>query len=281
MKINKKLLLIILVLGIIIPLALIFAPFIFLKSYVNSQFEGVDKSKTKIINFHLINPKLTVYTIDSAYDSSVYFVEAKRNILIFWKIENTSFKKVYSSAYLSEEEQSKEAQENLEALQKSVNSGSLTTGDDQNYSEIISNDGKEETLFTVYSSDEKNKLDLIRNPDGSVTLDLNGNQIQGLINVSSPVFSFEDDYIYYSKFKAVEVEGDWENYSGKIYRYNLETGNEELIYSFGSSEYMNISANSDYVVYSLGSGETGVIDLESREKTVLNVFEMFPSSDPC
>ncbi|MBN2100718.1 hypothetical protein JW710_02390 [Candidatus Dojkabacteria bacterium] len=261
----------------------------FVKSFGNQLYEQVDKSKTLITKVHLFAPKVTVFTTNSDGDITVYFVKLKRRYLVWWQTDEITYKSVLTEAYLSDEDKEKQSEENMDALYESIKSGDLTEGDNQdiatmrNYNENIEKGvevrrSEGEILMELGNTGGEHEAELVLYEDDYTVLKVDGKAVAEY--VAAPVFSYNGKYIYYTKYKVTENDGDEDNYTGKIYQYSVNGGSEREIYAFGASHWMGLGANEEYVVYTLESGETGVIDLDSRKKTVIVTFEMLPSSDP-
>jgi len=58
------------------------------------------------------------------------------------------------------------------------------------------------------------------------------------------------------------------DFSGKIYRYDLSTGKEELVYDFNKAGYISLLCNDEKIAYAMEGGEVGVIDLYTKTKRV-------------
>jgi len=268
-------------------------PLTYSKRFAEKLYSGVVLERTVVLSENLFTPKYAVFTRSDEGDIRVCFVELQRYRLILWETRTVTFQEALTAPYLLEEEQSKQSDELLSSLYDSVANGDLTEGNNIDYGNVKQegetlgiNQAEEviggEEITTIQDIFGKHTAALLMYEDGSTRLQIDGKVNADTKNASSPAFSSDGEYIYYSKYKLVEGNvGDSNNYSGKIFRMDLGTLQEEEVYAFGESHWMSLGANEKYVVYSLENGETGVVELATGIKTVVKNFEMIDSSDPC
>jgi hypothetical protein len=250
----------------------LFLPLAYLTSFAESQKTNVISAKTYYKQFDLFNPQVVVFTQGDDGSASVNFLQIQRLNLLWWRVSESSAKTVVNSDNM-------EASQNLANLIDDVKAGKISQGDNVDNPSIHQYDlqtvksvTQNEVLFEMTNSNNTHKLQLVSDPDstrGTILL-LDDKKVAGLNNIASTVFDTSGNSIVYTKYIPPTDEiGENTQYSGTIYRLDMSSLKEYVIYQFTAKTWMNIASNSTKIVYAIRTGEIGVIDLASSKNTLI------------
>lgn len=279
---------------------LIFYPQRNVKSFANEYVGEAISDKTYIQEENLFNPKVVVYTQGEDFSVTTHFLQLERDGLLGWKVkkESTLISKVEEN--LNDQAKSEQAKDNLESIENAIKEGSLTEGDTKGVQYTLSESSipYSDRDITLESNNGGLKIIIHELVGGGTTVELNGKMVDGLSNVQSVTISTDNKYIYYTKYElrnsdetdfgsdsedplAEEYAGDYHSTEPTVvFRLNLETLNEEEVYTFDAHYYMSLGATSEYLVYVLDWGLVGKVNLTTKENTRLSTLDVFDGADP-
>ncbi len=286
LKKHKKILLA-LFLTIVLILFVSISPILWAKGYAEKG-KNAESGKTYFSKFNLFNPEVIVFEVEDDFDLNAYFVKLERKDFFGWKVKSETF---LSLAPDPESDESTLAQDNIDYIKRSIKEGSLTEGTNIDIDEVRAQDEQilQETIASTQDgtivfdetaqspNGQSYALELVLGSDKKRYLKVNGELIPGLKGVDYPVFSPDYKYVYFMMYQSYEpVDPDYhgDTYSmGNLYRLDLSTKKAEYFYQFASYAVFDLGVNNKYLLYTQGTGETGVINLETKELTVLFILE--------
>lgn len=282
---KKKLVLLLAAILALLGLSALFIPFFFITSYADSQLDNVIEDSTFTKKKNLLAPEVIVFTEEQDGDVTANFVKLQRKYLVWWETKSiTKQEKENTNGEKSTEEV-------VKGMTDEIKSGDLSSGDNVDVDEVSEYDQQikelntqdNETLATYTNEDGDQVLELKSTINGGTYLALNGSALPINGNVSSPAISTTGDRVCYSKYTSSngdEGADGMSEYSGIVYCMDTKTKHEEEMYSFGKGTLLSLGVNGKYVIYSLSSGEIGVIELTAKAKTKILALDMLSGSSP-
>lgn len=263
---------------ILICIGLLVTPLLYAKPFANKQVQDAISSDSFFVSISPLHPEIAVFTEEPDQDVQVHFITLKRKALIFWHVESTSTQEILNQSG------DKTTSEIINELTDEIKSEKLLSGNDIDVDEMSEYDklvkeynSKEYETLGEYSNEAGDKVLTLHSATNGSYLALNNDKLNVGNNISAPAISGTGDMACYSKYSST---GEHASHDGKIYCLNTNDYTETVVYEFPKGTYMSLGVNDTYVIYSLSTGEIGVIDLTTSEKTTIVTLEMLPESDP-